>query len=76
MDNVGLGPDIRELRHITFHSARRFFYTLLRHGGVSDDMLRKFTGHDSVEMTDHYTDYLPEDLQAQSKLLAGGIKND
>ncbi|ADK81129.1 tyrosine-type recombinase/integrase [Sediminispirochaeta smaragdinae] len=60
MDEMGIE---REGRNITFHSARRFFNTLLRHNGVSDDVIRKFTGHDSQEMTDHYTDYLPEDLR-------------
>jgi integrase len=60
----------RKDRNITFHSARRFFNTALRHGGVSDDIIRKFTGHNSGEMTDHYTDYLPAELQEISKIQA------
>lgn len=59
-------------RNVSFHSARRFFNTLLRRR-VSGDVLRKMTGHDSDEMTEHYTDYLPEDLatiaEAQSEVL-------
>ena len=76
MEMVGIND--REQRHITFHSARRFFNTLLRHERIADDVIRRFTGHDSQEMTDHYTDYLPEDLQAitlaQKKLIEGNIK--
>jgi integrase len=65
MDTVGIAEDQRISRNLTFHSARRFFNTLLRRS-VSGDVLRKMTGHDSDEMTEHYTDYLPEDLQAIS----------
>lgn len=66
-----LGID-RDARNIKFHSSRRFFNTLLRRR-VSGDVLRKMTGHDSDAMTEHYTDYLPEDLatiaDAQSDVL-------
>ncbi|WP_020613591.1 tyrosine-type recombinase/integrase [Sediminispirochaeta bajacaliforniensis] len=51
MDEMGIE---RDERNITFHSARRFLNTLLRHNGVSDDVIRKFTGHDSQEMTDYF----------------------
>jgi integrase len=69
---VDAGVTDRKERNITFHSTRRFFNTLLRQSGTPDDMIRRFTGHDSVSMTDHYTDYLPQDLlaitEAQKKL--------
>ena len=75
-ETVGIADRVE--RYIAFHSARRFFNTLLRHERVADDVIRRFTGHDSQEMIVHYTDYLPEDLQvisqAQSRLLFGGIK--
>lgn len=71
LEQVGITD--RAERNVTFHSTRRFFNTLLRNSGVNDEKIRKFTGHDSVEMTNHYTDYLPEDLrdieQAQRKFL-------
>lgn len=60
MDSFGID---RAERNITFHSSRRFFNTLLRRR-VSGDVLRKMTGHDSEEMSEHYTDYLPDDLSA------------
>lgn len=76
MEQVGIKG--RKDRNITFHSTRRFFNTLLRHERIADDVIRRFTGHDSEEMTDHYTDYLPEDLEAiskaQKRLLLGEIK--
>jgi len=61
---IEIGVD-RDARNISFHSSRRFFNTLLRRR-VSGDVLRKMTGHDSEEMSEHYTDYLPEDLAAIS----------
>jgi integrase len=68
---VGI-PD-REKRNITFHSTRRFFNTLLRHAQIADSTIQRFTGHASDDMTEHYTDYLPDDLQeinrAQSDFL-------
>jgi len=76
MEDIGIQD--RKKRNIAFHSTRRFFNTLLRHERIADDVIRRFTGHDSKEMTDHYTDYLPEDLQAisraQSRLIEGEIK--
>lgn len=75
MDAVGISAGEREARNLTLHSARRFFNTLLRRS-VSDDVLRKMTGHDSSEMSEHYTDYLPEDLlaitEAQGRLADHG----
>lgn len=61
MEQVGIADRVE--RNLAFHSARRFFNTLLRRR-VSGDVLRKMTGHDSEEMSEHYTDYLPEDLAA------------
>jgi integrase len=72
MESMGISRTDSAGRKKTFHSTRRFFNTLLRHNRVADDVIRRFTGHDSEEMTQHYTDYLAEDLQmiseAQRKL--------
>lgn len=58
---------------ITFHSWRHTFNTLMR-GNISDEKLRKITGHKSDKMTDHYTHYdisNYEDVRLeQNKLLA------
>ena len=73
---TGIDKESREQRRITFHSSRRFFNTLLSQAQVDSKTIQRFTGHDSIEMTEHYTDYLPEDLQeisrAQSRFLVGG----
>jgi len=72
MESLGISRTDSAGRKKTFHSTRRFFNTLLRHNRVADDVIRRFTGHDSAQMTEHYTDYLAEDLQmisdAQRKL--------
>jgi integrase len=77
MEQIGIPEADRKERKIAFHSTRRFFNTLLRHERVADDVIQRFTGHDSDEMTDTYTDYLPQDLQmiasAQRKLVQGEI---
>lgn len=56
----------RDGRKKTFHSTRRFFNSELVKAGADHDIIRRFTGHDSEEMTEHYTDYLPEELTAIS----------
>ena len=70
---IGISEEERKERHIAFHSSRRFFNTLLRSAKVADSVIQRFTGHDNDAMTEHYTDYLPEDLQeivrAQERLL-------
>jgi integrase len=70
---AGIDKDTRESRRIVFHSSRRFFNTFLRNEGIPTHTIQKLTGHDSEEMTEHYTDYLPEDMQnitaAQEKML-------
>jgi integrase len=43
----------RQSRHISFHSFRHLYNTLLR-GAIPDEMLRASTGHLSVAMTDRY----------------------
>ncbi len=66
-----VGVDRKEKR-VVFHSTRRFFTSLLRLSGVPDAVIQKFTGHNSVQMLEHYTDYLPEHMkyieQAQEKI--------
>ena len=72
---TGINKEVREQRNLKFHSARRFFNTLLTQAKVDSKTIQRFTGHDSDEMTEHYTDYLPEDLQeisrAQDRFLIG-----
>jgi integrase len=66
----------RKDRNIAFHSTRRFFNTLLSQARVDKTTIQRFTGHGSDEMTEHYTDYLPEDLQAISRAQSRFLMND
>ena len=65
MEDCGISD--YKVRHIVFHSTRRFFNTMLVRARVDSRTIQRFTGHDTEEMTAHYTDYLPEDLQEISR---------
>ncbi len=59
---IGISEEQRTQRHVTFHSWRVFYNTLLR-GKIPDVKLRLLTGHKSEAMTDHYTNFQLEDFQ-------------
>ena len=59
---AAIGMSDRRDRNVTFHSSRRFFDTRLR-GYVPTHVIERLTGWNDEEMVEHYTDYLPEDLQ-------------
>lgn len=59
---MGISPQARKERNITFHSWRHLFNTLLRNR-IPDYTLQQLTGHRTQEMTDHYTHLRLEDLQ-------------
>ena len=44
-------------KHLTFHTARHTFATLLVMDGVSIYKIQKFLGHKSVSMTERYLKY-------------------
>lgn len=46
-------PNSRQARHLSFHSLRHLYNTLLR-GAIPDELLRETTGHLTASMTDHY----------------------
>src|SRR5690606_23401412 len=48
---------------------RKTFITQLRAQGASDSMIQSIVGHETDEMTDHYTEYQPEDQHAALKAL-------
>ncbi|HPA11369.1 MAG TPA: site-specific integrase, partial [Treponemataceae bacterium] len=69
---LGIDEAERVKRHISVHSARHWFNSMMR-GELPDEVLRKATGHSSVEMTDHYDSTTEKDLKmirkAQKKVL-------
>ncbi|KPJ86758.1 MAG: hypothetical protein AMS17_11040 [Spirochaetes bacterium DG_61] len=63
LEIIGVSPDQRKERNITFHSWRHFYNTMLRASGIHDAKLRLLTGHRSEQMTDRYTTFNLEDFR-------------
>ncbi|ULQ60290.1 site-specific integrase [Brucepastera parasyntrophica] len=59
LSKIGISVEKQKERNITFHSHRHFCNTLLRKH-ITDNTVRKFIGHSSQEMTNHY-DHITED---------------
>jgi integrase len=59
---IGILDAERAQRNINFHSWRHFFNTALR-GRVPDAKLQALTGHRTLEMTENYTHFRPEDFK-------------
>ena len=75
LEKIGISSYEREKRNITFHSSRRFADTLWRLSGFPDAVLQRFTNHDTDDMTESYTDYLPTDMKYISEAQERFIKN-
>ena len=65
-----IGIKNRAKRNITFHSWRHWLNTVLRAKGIPDDMVRRVAGHESEEMTAHYTKYVKEELSPIAEIQA------
>ena len=61
-ERIGISPEERKNRNITFHSWRHFFNTYFR-GRIHDSKLQNLTGHRTDTMTDHYTHFSIEDFR-------------
>ena len=61
-ENIGISPQEREGRNITFHSWRHLYNSLMR-GRVPDSKLQRMTGHQTKEMVEHYTHFKLSDYQ-------------
>ncbi len=62
LKNIGISPEEREKRNITFHSWRHFFNTFFR-GRIPDSKLQRLTEHKTIEMTEHYTHFSIDDFK-------------
>ena len=75
MEKIGISEEERIERNIKFRSWRNFFITRCQKLGVSPSMIRAITGHLTASMTDHYTNYRPEELSfvadIESRFLTG-----
>jgi integrase len=59
---IGIPEAQRQRRNINFHSWRHFINAFLR-GKVPDAKLQALTGHRTIEMTENYTHFRPEDFK-------------
>lgn len=73
LDAIGIPEAERQARHIVFHSWRGWLNTVLRARAVPDPLVRRITGHATVEMTERYSRFVREDfapvLAVQEELL-------
>ncbi|MEX2443154.1 MAG: tyrosine-type recombinase/integrase [Alkalispirochaeta sp.] len=52
---IGIPEEERSKRNITFHSWRAFWNTQAIMRGINEHLIRRVTGHATVQMTGHYT---------------------
>lgn len=71
LERIGISPEERQQRNITFHSYRHKLATTLRSRGVPDSKIRLLTGHRSEGMIDWYTKYTSEDFADVLEIQAG-----
>jgi integrase len=72
-ENIGITPEQRKARNITFHGWRHLFNSVCR-GRIPDYKLQRLTGHRTIEMTERYThvnlDDFREVMEIQGELLS------
>lgn len=68
MERIGISPEERSRRNITFHSWRAFFNTAALNAGISPVLVRKITGHKTEQMTAHYARPNVADLTSVTEL--------
>jgi integrase len=59
----------RTTGQISFHCLRRNTTSLLVNAGISRAVVQEFVGHDSVAVSEHYTDIAPSSMQAAADSL-------
>jgi integrase len=55
------------------HSLRHSFVSIARLAGVPDAVIQTITGHESLDMVDHYTSITPEAVKALSASMPTGL---
>jgi integrase len=75
MEEIGIPPEERKRRTLSFHSWRAFANTYMRAAGISGEKVRQLARHASAEMTEHYSAFRLEDFKdvaaAQEQLVTG-----
>ena len=62
LNAIGISPEERKKRNITFHSWRHYFNTVLRSHNINDGKVQTLTGHKTKAMTNHYTHFTITDF--------------
>jgi integrase len=62
LDSIGITPELRASRHLSFHAWRHWLTTTLRARGVPDPLIRRVTGHETAAMTERYTAFVRDDF--------------
>lgn len=61
LERIGITDAERKRRNLTFHAWRHFFNSTMR-GKIADAKLQRMTGHQTLQMVDHYTHWVREDF--------------
>lgn len=69
-ERIGISPEERKRRRLTFHAWRHWFNSMMR-GRVDDHVLRQLTRHRSEAMTEHYTEVTDEQRRAVGEIADG-----
>jgi integrase len=73
LEIIGITPEQRAARHLSFHAWRHWLVTTLRAHGIPDPLIRRVTGHETAQSVERYTafqkaDFLPV-LAIQAEVL-------
>jgi integrase len=63
LERAGITVEERKRRNLTFHSWRHTFNSLARSHAVPTAILQRVTGHSTLQMTDHYTQFQLADFR-------------
>lgn len=63
LEKIGISEEERRRRNISFHSWRHFFNSMLRGRGIADAKVRQVIGHNTLEMSERYTQFRIEDFK-------------
>jgi len=68
---IGISEEERKRRRLTFHAWRHWYNSMIRaQGNLPDYALRQLTRHKAEQMTERYTDILPEQREQQRQAVA------
>lgn len=72
--SIGITPEERKARRVSFHSWRAFANTFFRASGVPDSKVRAITRHETEAMTEHYSAFRLEDFREVAEAQAALVR--